>query len=97
MNKTTKEKALKAENNFKVPLVLVVAHFLNIGEQVAESLTCAEIDKIYREEQAKEKKAESEGKIYLISPDFTRAILRACEWLAHLPLEEKRAIIKAYL
>lgn len=97
MTKATKEKAQKAESNFGVHLIFIVSHFLKIGEQVAEKLTSEQINAIYKKQKREEAKAEREGKIYLLSPEFSRAILRGCEWLAHLPREEKLSIIKAYL
>ena len=83
--------------NFKVYCELVVNHYLSIGEQVAEQLTSEQIEATYEKVKKEEEEARKNNKFLFIGADFTRAILEACEYLAHTPKKARYNFIKYYL
>ena len=74
-------------------LKMVVSHYLSIGEQAAARLTPIRVEEICKAEEEKQKEAESNGKIYLVTPEFTNFLLTACYKLYLLPTEVKNALI----
>jgi len=83
--------------NFGVYCELVVNHYMTIGEQQAEQITSAQIKKVVAKVKRDEEQAKKEGKVLFIGADFTEAILKACEYLAHTPKKARYNFIKYYL
>lgn len=94
MDKTQAE-ARKIETKAGVHIALIVSHFVSIGEQRAKALTNEQIKAVYESEKAKEQEAEKRGAIYLVAPEFSKAILEGCYMLAYN--DHRKDIIKAYL
>ena len=78
-------------------LPMIVAHYLSIGEQAASKLTDEKIQEVYKRAVEEEEQAAAHGSTTMITPEFQRYILKACQQLALLPREAKNAIIKAGL
>ena len=76
---------------------MIVHHYIDIGERAAANITQEQIDKIYQQELVKQKQAESEGKIYMITPEFTAYLLTACMGLANLAPTIRYKIIKEWV
>lgn len=90
----TKVEAFYKENGIDfVSLPIIVAHYISIGEQAASQLDPFRVEDVYRQEVAKQQEAEEEGKICIITPEFTKFILTACYHLYLLPKDVKRAIL----
>ena len=76
-------------------LPMIVHHYVSIGEQSAAALTTEKINKIYDKCVAEQQQIESQkGHYAVITPEFQKYILVACQKLYLLPNEVKYAIIK---
>ena len=95
MKKETQTEARKIEAKTGAPIQFIVAHFVSTGEQRAKALTKEQINAIYKKQKREEAEAERGGKIYIMSPEFSRSILEGCYILAYN--DHRRDIIKAYL
>ena len=95
-----KELVLAQENYYKEceidprTLPMIVRHYLSIGEQAAAGLTDDKIEKVYQQAVQKQKATESKGSVCLITPEFQKYILKACQQLNTLPDQAKYDIIK---
>lgn len=76
---------------------MIVGHYLSIGEQAAKNLTDKRIKEVYDKAILEEQAAAAQGKISIITPEFQKYILTACQQLYLLPKEVKYAIIKLEL
>lgn len=75
-------------------LPMIVHHYLSIGEQAASTLTKARIEEVYLKAVEEEQAATARGAVYMITPEFQKYILTACQQLYLLPADVKYAIIK---
>lgn len=96
-----KQELLKGYQNFikendidTRTLCMIVHHYISIGEQAAENLTDARIDKIYQSAVEEEKKLKGTNRISLITPEFQQYILKSCQALSKLPSDLRYEIIK---
>ena len=87
----------KEQEIYPRTLPMIVAHYLSIGEQAASKLTDEKIQEVYKRAVEEEEQAAAHGSTTMITPEFQRYILKACQQLALLPREAKNAIIKAGL
>lgn len=98
MKKALLERQEQFYNDYNIDsrtLPMIVHHYISIGEQAAASLSDEKIEKVYqnavKEQEAIEAKKNS---IYLITPEFQKYILKACQGLHKLPSDLRYAIIK---
>lgn len=75
-------------------LPMIVHHYVSIGEQAAASLTDEKIESVYQKCVKEQAETETKGRITIITPEFQKYILVACQKLYRLPNEVKYAIIK---
>ena len=75
-------------------LPLIVHHYVSIGEQAAGRLTDEQIEQVYQKAILENAKAEEKGSTSLITPEFQRYILKACQQLHLLPTKVRYNIIK---
>ena len=78
-------------------LPMIVFHYISIGEQAAKHLTNEKIESVYNKSVEAQKEAESRGCVVLVTPEFQKYILCACQKLALLPDNVRYAIIKENL
>ncbi len=97
----TKKQILEAQQNYRKEceiddrtLPMIVHHYISIGEQVALNLTDEKIEKVYQSELQKQQEAEKKGSIYMITPEFQKYILVACQKLAKLEPDVRYDLIK---
>lgn len=75
-------------------LPLIVHHYMSIGEQAASGLTDAQIEKVYQQAVTKDMENKLNGSTSLITPEFQKYILKACQQLYLLPAKVRYNIIK---
>ena len=75
-------------------LPLIVHHYVSIGEQAAANLTDEQIEKVYQKAAMEAEEADKQGRTSLITPEFQRYILKACQQLYLLPPKVRNNIIK---
>ena len=78
-------------------LGMIVHHYISLGEQAAANLTDEKIERVYQNAIQEEKEAEAKHQVTMITPDFQKYILKACQQLYKLPGEVKYDIIKRNL
>lgn len=101
----TKKEILAAQQQYKEKceidertLPMIVHHYLSIGEQVAENLTDEKIERVYQNELKRQEEAEAKkGTVYLLTPEFQKYILVACQQLAKLEPDARYDLIKKNL
>ena len=76
---------------------MIIHHYIDIGERQASKLSPELIEKYYAQLVKEEKEIEASGKISLITPDFTRYLLKACMGLNKLPMSIRYKFIKEHL
>jgi late competence protein required for DNA uptake (superfamily II DNA/RNA helicase) len=87
----------------KVPPSLIIAHYINKGDQFWSQLTEEELETQLKKLYAEEKKEEEEVKtgvrhaIKMITVSFTKILSRGAYELAHLDYSLKCEIIKKYI
>lgn len=96
-----KELVLAQENYYKEceidprTLPMIVRHYLSIGEQAAANLTDEKIEKVYERAVKEQEEIEAKkGSICIITPEFQKYILKACQQLYKSPEQAKYDIIK---
>lgn len=72
------EKWCRENNVDDRTLPLIVNHYLHLGENIISGIDLDDIEVMYKKEVARQKEAESRGKIYLISPDFSKYLVECC-------------------
>lgn len=98
----TKKEILAAQQQYKEKceidertLPMIIHHYLSIGEQAAKNLTDEKIERVYQNESEKQKEAEAKkGTICLLTPEFQKYILFACQQLAKLEPDARYDLIK---
>ena len=76
---------------------IACSHLLKIGEQVAETITKETIAQEVNKTRQREKEAEKEGKVYLISAEFVGEVLKAVYILMKTDTDTRKNFIKKYL
>lgn len=76
---------------------MIVHHYLDVGERTLKELSYEDIIEVRKREEEREKEAKVRGCIYLITPEFTEYLLKACKGLNELPEEPRYEIIAELL
>lgn len=100
MSKKTRDvvEEFMRENNIDWRTTSMIAHhYIDCGEREISKLTQNWIEDYYQKLSKEEKELESEGKVSLISPEFTCYLLTTCMKLYQLDYSRRYKILKEWL